>query len=139
MWKAAGGSISTFSAAAAAVTCLLVTGMLVATVGHPSSGDAAEPPLGAATSGKVISAYFSKLTRERRAINGPPRRSVPPPPVEPLTPADLFIAVKTTGRYHRQRLELLLDTWISRNMQQVSQWRGGNKSADFLTQATKKR
>ncbi|TMS23243.1 Beta-1,3-N-acetylglucosaminyltransferase lunatic fringe [Larimichthys crocea] len=120
MWKPAGESISAFSAAAAAVTCLLVTGMLVVTVGHPSSGDPAEPPLAAAaTSGKVISAYFRKLTRERRAINGPPRRSVPPPPVEHLTPADLFIAVKTTGRYHRQRLELLLDTWISRNMQQT--------------------
>lgn len=126
MWKPAGGSKSTFSsaagprAAAAAVTCLLVTGMLVVTVGHPSSGDPVEPPA-AATSRKVFSAYFKKLTRERRAISGPPRRSAPHGPVEHLSPADLFIAVKTTGRYHRQRLQLLLDTWISRNLQQVSQ------------------
>ncbi|XP_051242607.1 beta-1,3-N-acetylglucosaminyltransferase lunatic fringe [Dicentrarchus labrax] len=124
MWKPAGGSITTFSpaagprAAAAAVTCLLVTGMLVVTVGHPSSGDPVEPPA-AAGNGKVFSAYFRKLTRERRAISAPPRGSAPPGPVEHLSPADLFIAVKTTGRYHRQRLELLLDTWISRNMQQT--------------------
>lgn len=114
------GSAAGPRAAAAAVTCLLVTGMLVVTVGNPSSGEPVEPPV-AATSGKVFSAYFRKLTRERRAISGPPRRSAPSGPVERLSPADLFIAVKTTGRYHRQRLELLLDTWISRNMQQVSE------------------
>nr|XP_046226771.1 beta-1,3-N-acetylglucosaminyltransferase lunatic fringe-like [Scatophagus argus] len=121
MWKPAGGSTSaafSFSAAAAAVTCLLVTGMLVVTVGQLSSGDPAEP-LAPASGGKVFSAYFRKLSRERRAISGPPRRSPPPGPVEHLSAADLFIAVKTTGRYHRQRLELLLDTWISRNMQQT--------------------
>ncbi|XP_045904259.1 beta-1,3-N-acetylglucosaminyltransferase lunatic fringe-like isoform X1 [Micropterus dolomieu] len=124
MWKSSGGSKNTFNsatglrAAAAAVTCLLVTGMLVVTLGHPSSGDPVEPPA-AATSGKVFSAYFKKLTRERRAISAPPRKSAPRGPVEHLSPADLFIAVKTTGRYHRQRLELLLDTWISRNVQQT--------------------
>lgn len=130
MWKPAGGSISAFSssagtrvAAATAVICLLLTGMLVVTVGHPSSGDPVDRPA-AATGGKVFSAYFRKLTRERRAINGPLRRSAPPGTVEHLSPSDLFIAVKTTGRYHGQRLELLLDTWISRNMQQVSRWRG---------------
>lgn len=128
MWKSTGGPKSTFTSAAgprataAAVTCLLVTGMLVVAVGHPSSGVPEEPPA-AAASGKVFSAYFRKLTRERRAMSGPPRSSAPPGPVEHLTPADLFIAVKTTGRYHRQRLELLLDTWLSRNMQQVSQGR----------------
>ncbi|XP_067441338.1 beta-1,3-N-acetylglucosaminyltransferase lunatic fringe-like [Thunnus thynnus] len=125
MWKPAGASKCTSSsagprAAAAAVTCLLVAGMLVVTVGHPSSGDPEEPPPPAAgASGKVFSAYFRKLTRERRAISGPQRSSTPPGPVEHLSPGDLFIAVKTTGRYHRQRLELLLDTWISRNMQQT--------------------
>lgn len=105
-------------AAAAAVTCLLVTGMLVVTGGHPNCRVPEELPA-AGTSGKVFSAYFSKLTRERRAVSGPPRSSDPTGPVERLSPADLFIAVKTTGRYHRQRLELLLDTWISRNMPQV--------------------
>nr|XP_033479319.1 beta-1,3-N-acetylglucosaminyltransferase lunatic fringe-like isoform X2 [Epinephelus lanceolatus] len=126
MWRLTGEPKSSFSsaagprAAAAAVTCLLVTGMLVVTVGQPSTGDPVEPPAAAATtSGKVFSAYFRKLTRERRAVSDHPRRSAPPGPVEHLSPADLFIAVKTTGRYHRQRLELLLDTWISRNMQQT--------------------
>ncbi|XP_034544892.1 beta-1,3-N-acetylglucosaminyltransferase lunatic fringe-like [Notolabrus celidotus] len=120
MWKPS----STFSsaaeprAAAAAVTCLLVTGMLVVTVGHPSSADPAEHAA-AAASGRAFSAYFRKLAREKRAISSPPRRSLPSGPVEPLTPEDVFIAVKSTGRYHRQRLELLLDTWISRNMQQT--------------------
>ncbi|XP_026214896.1 beta-1,3-N-acetylglucosaminyltransferase lunatic fringe-like [Anabas testudineus] len=118
MWKPAGEPKYSSSAAAAAVTCLLVTGTLMVTVGHPSAGDPEEPPV-AATSGKVFTAYFRKLTRERRAISAPPRSSGPPPPVEHLSPADLFIAVKTTGRYHRQRLQLLLDTWISRNMQQT--------------------
>ncbi|XP_074518000.1 beta-1,3-N-acetylglucosaminyltransferase lunatic fringe-like [Halichoeres trimaculatus] len=106
-------------AAAAMVTCLLVTGMLVVTIGHPSSADPAEPPPAAAANGKVFSAYFRKLTRERRAISDTPRRNPVPGPVELLSPEDVFIAVKSTGRYHRQRLELLLDTWISRNMQQT--------------------
>lgn len=104
--------------AATAVTCLLLAGMLVVTVGHTRSGDPEERPA-AAASGKVFSAYFRKLSRDRRAIRAPPRSLAPPGPVERLSPADLLIAVKTTGRYHRQRLELLLDTWISRNMQQV--------------------
>lgn len=111
--------MSALAAVATTVTCLLVTSVLVATVGQPSNGD----PLGrpaAATGGKVFSAYFRKLTRERRAISGPPRRNAALVPVELLTPSDLFIAVKTTRRYHGQRLGLLLDTWISRNMQQVS-------------------
>ncbi|XP_034397040.1 beta-1,3-N-acetylglucosaminyltransferase lunatic fringe-like [Cyclopterus lumpus] len=119
MWKPAGGSNGTFSsaaAAAAAVTCLLVTGTLVITVGHPRGGEPVEPP---AAAGKAFSAYFRKLTRERRAMSGPRRRSAPVGPVERLSPDDLFIAVKSTGRYHRQRLDLLLDTWISRNMQQT--------------------
>lgn len=107
--------------AAAAVTCLLVTGMLVAAFGHSIRADPAERTAGAA-GGKVFSAYFKRLTRERRAINGPPRTSSAHGPVEHLSPSDLFLAVKTTGRFHGQRLELLLDTWISRNLQQVSRW-----------------
>uniref|UniRef100_A0A3B5AX48 Fringe-like glycosyltransferase domain-containing protein n=1 Tax=Stegastes partitus TaxID=144197 RepID=A0A3B5AX48_9TELE len=67
---------------------------------------------------RCLSLVCVKLTRERRAI--PPRSSAAPGPLEHLSPDDLFIAVKTTGRYHRQRLELLLDTWISRNKPQVS-------------------
>ncbi|XP_023792913.1 beta-1,3-N-acetylglucosaminyltransferase lunatic fringe [Cyanistes caeruleus] len=32
-----------------------------------------------------------------------------------ISPRDVFIAVKTTKKFHKARLELLLDTWISRN------------------------
>ncbi|KAM4585072.1 beta-1,3-N-acetylglucosaminyltransferase lunatic fringe-like isoform 2-T2 [Odontesthes bonariensis] len=117
MWKPAGGPRLAFSsagprAAVAAVTCLLVAGMLVLTGGHQKE----LPAVGGAD---VFSTYFRRLTRERRAVSGPERRSAPPRPVEQLTQADLFVAVKTTGRYHRQRLELLLDTWVSRNTPQT--------------------
>lgn len=121
MWNPAGGALSPPAATvAAAVVCLLVTGTLVAHVGHPISGEPPEPPAAAAASGKVFSAYFRKLTRERRAMHVPPRRSSTPEPVEHLSPSDLFIAVKSTQRFHRERLQLLLDTWISRSAQQVS-------------------
>uniref|UniRef100_A0A1A8BLY5 Beta-1,3-N-acetylglucosaminyltransferase n=1 Tax=Nothobranchius kadleci TaxID=1051664 RepID=A0A1A8BLY5_NOTKA len=113
MWKPSSGS----RAAAAAVSCLLVTGvLLVLTGGHP------EELLPAAAGGpdsSAFSAYIRRLARERRAVSGVPRIITPPPPVEHLSQADLFIAVKTTGRYHRSRLELLLDTWISRSPQQT--------------------
>ena len=72
--------------------------------------------------GKVFSAYFSKLARERRAMAAPRRSTAPPSPravLENLSPADLFIAVKTTRQYHRLRLDLLLETWMSRSLQQV--------------------
>uniref|UniRef100_A0A672TQ73 Fringe-like glycosyltransferase domain-containing protein n=1 Tax=Strigops habroptila TaxID=2489341 RepID=A0A672TQ73_STRHB len=36
-----------------------------------------------------------------------------------LTLEDIFIAVKTTKRFHQSRMELLLDTWISRAREQV--------------------
>ncbi|XP_051551008.1 beta-1,3-N-acetylglucosaminyltransferase manic fringe-like [Myxocyprinus asiaticus] len=35
-------------------------------------------------------------------------------PKSPLELTDIFIAVKTTGRFHNTRLALLLETWISR-------------------------
>ncbi|XP_029950464.1 beta-1,3-N-acetylglucosaminyltransferase lunatic fringe-like isoform X2 [Salarias fasciatus] len=123
MWKPVGGSRIAVgpagprpAAAAAAVTCLLLTGMLLLTGGHPGGATAAESPSPGA---KVFSTYFKRLTREKRAAGGPPRSSAPPGPLERLSAADLFIAVKTTGRYHRQRLELLLDTWISRSLPQT--------------------
>lgn len=93
---------------------LLLSGILVLSSGYQSS-----PVRGP---GGVISAYFNRLTRERRAASGrvfPRASSAPPRAVEPLSPADLFIAVKTTGRYHRSRLELLLETWMGRNMAQT--------------------
>ncbi|KAF7691078.1 beta-1,3-N-acetylglucosaminyltransferase lunatic fringe [Silurus meridionalis] len=72
---------------------------------------------------KGFSAYFSKLTRSRReaadkpnaALSGAPSSA----PAEELRLDDLFIAVKTTKKFHQPRLHLLLETWISRNVQQT--------------------
>uniref|UniRef100_H0VXJ3 Fringe-like glycosyltransferase domain-containing protein n=1 Tax=Cavia porcellus TaxID=10141 RepID=H0VXJ3_CAVPO len=68
-----------------------------------------------------LSEYFSLLTRARRDA-GPPPDGNPRPadghprtPAEPLVPRDVFIAVKTTRKFHRARLDLLLETWISRH------------------------
>ncbi|XP_060799062.1 beta-1,3-N-acetylglucosaminyltransferase lunatic fringe [Neoarius graeffei] len=74
---------------------------------------------------KGFSAYFSKLTRTRReaekaSIGAAAGSSAPSSaPAEELRPHDLFIAVKTTKKFHQPRLELLLETWISRNVQQT--------------------
>lgn len=95
---------------------LLLFGILVLSSSKTSS------PLRVAGEVKVFSAYFNKLTRERRTTTigvSPRTSSAPPRTVELLSPADLFIAVKTTARYHRTRLQLLLETWMSRNMEQT--------------------
>lgn len=89
----------------------------------PESGDAAAKTeeLDAAAK-KGFSAYFSKLSRGRREAEKPagsPLSSAEPPRVEDISANDIFIAVKTTKKFHQSRLNLLLDTWISRNMQQV--------------------
>lgn len=71
---------------------------------------------------KGFSAYFSKLSRDRREVEKPtqPTNSATnEPPAEDISADDIFIAVKTTKKFHRSRLDLLLDTWISRNMQQT--------------------
>lgn len=78
---------------------------------------------------KGFSAYFTKLTRGRREVENPTRSSASaaePPPAEDISADDIFIAVKTTKKFHQSRLNLLLDTWISRNMQQV------RKSANLI-------
>ncbi|CAB1344158.1 unnamed protein product [Coregonus sp. 'balchen'] len=68
---------------------------------------------------KGFSVYFSELSRGKRAVEHRAVKASDPTPVEELSPADVFIAVKTTRKYHHNRLDLLLDTWISRNMLQV--------------------
>lgn len=73
---------------------------------------------------KGFSAYFTKLTRGRREVENPTGSSASaadPPPAEDISADDIFIAVKTTKKFHQSRLHLLLDTWISRNMQQVKE------------------
>ncbi|XP_072273880.1 beta-1,3-N-acetylglucosaminyltransferase lunatic fringe [Pyxicephalus adspersus] len=71
-----------------------------------------------------FSAYFSQLTRERRDVEQVATPSAgatgaSKPPVEDITAKDVFIAVKTTKKFHRSRMDLLMDTWISRNKEQT--------------------
>ncbi|CAB1341748.1 unnamed protein product [Coregonus sp. 'balchen'] len=71
---------------------------------------------------KGFSAYFSKLTRRRREADKPAgsaQSATDASPAEDISADDIFIAVKTTKKFHQSRLNLLLDTWISRNMQQT--------------------
>lgn len=69
---------------------------------------------------KGFSAYFTKLTRSRRDVEKPARSaSAEAPPAEDISADDIFIAVKTTKKFHQSRLNLLLDTWISRNIPQT--------------------
>ncbi|XP_058894547.1 beta-1,3-N-acetylglucosaminyltransferase lunatic fringe [Kogia breviceps] len=82
-----------------------------------------------------LSEYFSLLTRSRRDA-GPPPGSDPRPadghprsPAEPLTPHDVFIAVKTTKKFHRARLDLLLETWISRHKEMTYIFTDGDDEA----------
>uniref|UniRef100_A0AAY4DFK5 Fringe-like glycosyltransferase domain-containing protein n=1 Tax=Denticeps clupeoides TaxID=299321 RepID=A0AAY4DFK5_9TELE len=68
-----------------------------------------------------FSAYFSKLARSRRAVETPNASpaAADEPPAEDIGADDVFIAVKTTKKFHRSRLDLLLETWISRNTRQT--------------------
>ncbi|XP_072299128.1 beta-1,3-N-acetylglucosaminyltransferase lunatic fringe [Eucyclogobius newberryi] len=71
---------------------------------------------------KGFSAYISKLTRGRRDVESPSRSSDARrdlAPAEDIVADDVFVAVKTTKKFHQSRLNLLLDTWISRSMQQT--------------------
>lgn len=69
--------------------------------------------------------YFGRLSRARRELPAAPP-SPPRPPAEDISPRDVFIAVKTTKKFHKARLELLLDTWISRNRDMVRGWGDGD-------------
>lgn len=71
---------------------------------------------------RSLSEYFGRLTRARRDAGPPPGGAARPPrpPAERLAPRDVFIAVKTTRKFHRARLDLLLDTWVSRHPDMVS-------------------
>ena len=72
---------------------------------------------------KGFSAYFSKLSRGRREAENPTSSAgsaTDATPAEDISAEDIFIAVKTTKKFHQSRLNLLLDTWVSRNVQQVS-------------------
>ncbi|XP_048408082.1 beta-1,3-N-acetylglucosaminyltransferase lunatic fringe isoform X2 [Stegostoma tigrinum] len=67
--------------------------------------------------------YFSELSRARgsgRRLASPLEPAATPQPFrDDVSAGDLFIAVKTTKKFHRARLELLLETWISRSREQT--------------------
>lgn len=48
----------------------------------------------------------------------------------------VFIAVKTTGRFHRTRLALLLQTWISKTKAQVRQVAGKENYSSVRVRVT---
>ncbi|XP_062999715.1 beta-1,3-N-acetylglucosaminyltransferase lunatic fringe [Elgaria multicarinata webbii] len=76
---------------------------------------------------KSFTDYFTKLTRGKREAGRPEagaspeagrrqqQQQQPRPPLEEISPQDVFIAVKTTKKFHKSRMKLLMDTWISRN------------------------
>lgn len=116
-------------------TCLLV--LMVEPPGRPglargeaggaqralqSLGVAVAPPAAQGPPGlRSFADYFGRLSRARRELPAAPP-SPPRPPAEDISPRDVFIAVKTTKKFHKARLELLLDTWISRNRDMVRGW-----------------
>lgn len=52
---------------------------------------------------------------------------------DPLELKDIFIAVKTTKKYHRSRLELLIQTWVSKARAQVSGGHDPNVTVLYLS------
>lgn len=61
--------------------------------------------------------YHSSLSL--RTMQGTLRLNQPNPGHLELQLGDIFIGVKTTWAFHRSRLDLLLDTWVSRTRQQT--------------------
>lgn len=61
--------------------------------------------------------YHSSLSL--RTMQGTLRLNQPNPGHLELQLGDIFIGVKTTWSFHRSRLDLLLDTWVSRTRQQT--------------------
>ncbi|XP_062932137.1 beta-1,3-N-acetylglucosaminyltransferase manic fringe isoform X2 [Cynocephalus volans] len=62
--------------------------------------------------------YHSSLSPQ--GVQETPELSPPSLGSRELQLHDVFIAVKTTQAFHRSRLELLLDTWVSRTREQVT-------------------
>lgn len=93
----------------------------------PSPGRAVEERDASAAAPKgaqTFSAYINKLTRVRRDVEQVATPSAEgsgasKPPAEEITANDVFIAVKTTKKFHRSRMDLLMDTWISRSKEQT--------------------
>lgn len=104
--------------------------------GAPASGSRAAVDPGVLTREvHSLSEYFSLLTRARRDADPPPGVASrqgdghPRPPAEVLSPRDVFIAVKTTRKFHRARLDLLFETWISRHKEMTFIFTDGEDEA----------
>ncbi|XP_034819426.1 beta-1,3-N-acetylglucosaminyltransferase lunatic fringe isoform X1 [Pan paniscus] len=101
----------------------------------PGLGAAAAAPGALVREVHSLSEYFSLLTRARRDAGPPPGAAPRPadghprPLAEPLAPRDVFIAVKTTKKFHRARLDLLLETWISRHKEMTFIFTDGEDEA----------
>lgn len=80
------------------------------------AGSAAAPGGGPGAGGLAGSSQLAR--RGRLGTAGSAAR-------ESLELKDIFIAVKTTRKYHRSRLDLLLQTWISQARGQVSDFASG--------------
>ncbi|XP_049740330.1 beta-1,3-N-acetylglucosaminyltransferase manic fringe [Elephas maximus indicus] len=61
--------------------------------------------------------YHPSLSPQGVQVTPEPRPLRPGPPE--LQMRDIFIAIKTTQAFHHSRLELLLDTWVSRTREQT--------------------
>ncbi|XP_078414813.1 beta-1,3-N-acetylglucosaminyltransferase lunatic fringe isoform X2 [Cetorhinus maximus] len=89
---------------------------------QPPGARTPEPPA------RSFKEYLSELSRgrgsgkrleSRRELERSEAAGTRSPFRDDISARDLFIAVKTTKKFHRARLELLLDTWISRNREQT--------------------
>nr|XP_056722437.1 beta-1,3-N-acetylglucosaminyltransferase lunatic fringe [Euleptes europaea] len=116
MWKSCGRKLL-LSLVGSTLTCLLMLAVDTQkrqVLSLAGGGAGLIPPEGAPRAGG-FGAYFSQLSRGKReaapggAEDGARRR------VEAISPRDVFLAVKTTKKFHKARLELLLDTWIARD------------------------
>ncbi|XP_075383722.1 beta-1,3-N-acetylglucosaminyltransferase lunatic fringe [Tenrec ecaudatus] len=94
------------------------------------AGVAPAAELGTAPAREVrsLSEYFGQLARARRDAPRP-ADGAPRAPSEPLGPEDVFIAVKTTKNFHRARLDLLLETWVSRHKEMTFIFTDGEDEA----------
>ncbi|KAM3915883.1 beta-1,3-N-acetylglucosaminyltransferase lunatic fringe [Leptodactylus fuscus] len=81
--------------------------------------EGAEASAAHAKGAQTFSAYINKLTRVRRDVEQVVTPTPEEPPLENITANEVFIAVKTTKKFHRSRMDLLMDTWISRNKEQT--------------------
>ncbi|XP_019717834.1 beta-1,3-N-acetylglucosaminyltransferase lunatic fringe-like [Hippocampus comes] len=120
MWRSAGRRPQLLRVA---VLCLLAARALAVAGAQRAAEE------GAPASRAVFTDYFRQLSRERRAVGRPAPSGAPPKPAELLTADDVFVSVKTTSKYHRGRLELLLDTWIANDLQHTYVFTDGEDSA----------